>query len=156
MCLAQWPQCSDTGEARTRGPSVSSQALYHWATTLPRRYFDTNALASLFICTGSPEPSLLVGAISTKLSLVLIQSMDIDKDSDKNKSCWVHFWVESHQSLIVAIFSEQNHELRYHYQTTTTDQPKVTVTYILFKIAKFNTIVYTSLELTRIERSLVY
>ena len=35
MCLAQAPQCSDADEARTRGPSVSSQALYHWATTLP-------------------------------------------------------------------------------------------------------------------------
>ena len=35
MCLAQGPQCSDAGEARTRGPSVSSQALYHWATALP-------------------------------------------------------------------------------------------------------------------------
>ena len=35
MCLAQWPQRSDAGEARTRGPSVSSQALYHWATALP-------------------------------------------------------------------------------------------------------------------------
>ena len=36
MCLAQGPQRSDTGEARTRG----SQALYHWATVLPniRRY----------------------------------------------------------------------------------------------------------------------
>ena len=32
MCLAQGPQRSDAGEARTRGPSVSSQALYHWAT----------------------------------------------------------------------------------------------------------------------------
>ena len=31
MCLAQGPQRSDAGEARTRGPSVSSQALYHWA-----------------------------------------------------------------------------------------------------------------------------
>ena len=30
-------QHSDAGEARTRGPSVSSQALYHWATALPRR-----------------------------------------------------------------------------------------------------------------------
>ena len=29
MCLAQGPRHSDTGEARTRGPSVSSQALYH-------------------------------------------------------------------------------------------------------------------------------
>ena len=35
MCLAQGPQRSDAGEARTRGPSVSSQALYNWATALP-------------------------------------------------------------------------------------------------------------------------
>ena len=35
MCLAQGPQGSDAGEARTCGPSVSSQALYHWATALP-------------------------------------------------------------------------------------------------------------------------
>ena len=35
MCLAQGPQHRDAGEARTRGPSVSSQALYHWATELP-------------------------------------------------------------------------------------------------------------------------
>ena len=35
MCLAQGPQCSVAGEARTRGPSVSSQALYFWATALP-------------------------------------------------------------------------------------------------------------------------
>ena len=35
MCLAQGPQRSDAGEARTRGLSVSSQALYHWATALP-------------------------------------------------------------------------------------------------------------------------
>ena len=35
MWLAQGPQRSDDGEARTRGPSVSSQALYHWATALP-------------------------------------------------------------------------------------------------------------------------
>ena len=34
MCLARGPQRSDAGEARTRGPSVSSQALYHWATAL--------------------------------------------------------------------------------------------------------------------------
>ena len=35
MCLAQGPQRSDAGEARTRGPSVSSQALYQWASALP-------------------------------------------------------------------------------------------------------------------------
>ena len=34
MCLAQGPQRSDAGEARTHGPSVLSQALYHWATAL--------------------------------------------------------------------------------------------------------------------------
>ena len=35
MCLAQGPQHSDPGEAQTRDPSVSSQALYHLATALP-------------------------------------------------------------------------------------------------------------------------
>ena len=35
MYLAQGPQYSDAGEARTRGLSVSSQALYHWAIALP-------------------------------------------------------------------------------------------------------------------------
>ena len=35
MCLAQGPQPSDTGEARTRGLLVSSQAFYHRATALP-------------------------------------------------------------------------------------------------------------------------
>ena len=35
MYLAQGPQRSDAGEARTRGPSALSQALYHWATALP-------------------------------------------------------------------------------------------------------------------------
>ena len=37
MCLAQGPQRSDAGEAQTRSPSVSSQALYHWATALPNQ-----------------------------------------------------------------------------------------------------------------------
>ena len=40
MCLAQGPQRSDAGEARTRGLSVSSQALYHWATALPKSQGD--------------------------------------------------------------------------------------------------------------------
>ena len=35
MCLAQGPQRSEAGEARTRDPSVSSQAPYHRATVLP-------------------------------------------------------------------------------------------------------------------------
>ena len=44
MCLAQGPQRSDTGEARTRYPSVSSQALYHWATALPHKFVEINIL----------------------------------------------------------------------------------------------------------------
>ena len=35
MWFAQGPQRSDAREARTRGLSVSSQALYHRATALP-------------------------------------------------------------------------------------------------------------------------
>ena len=38
MRLAQGPQRSDAGEASTRGLSVSSQALYHWATALPKHF----------------------------------------------------------------------------------------------------------------------
>ena len=41
MCLAQGLQRSDAGEARTRDPSVSSQALYHRATALPFSYEPT-------------------------------------------------------------------------------------------------------------------
>ena len=41
MCLAQGPQRSDAGEARTRGPLVSSQALTYLVTPylmLPEKY----------------------------------------------------------------------------------------------------------------------
>ena len=56
MCLAQGPQRSDAGEARTRGPSVSSQALFHWATALPT--IDgllTFLVAQFFVATFSCE-----------------------------------------------------------------------------------------------------
>ena len=38
MCLAQGPQHSDAGEARTRSPSVSGQALFYCTTALPQKY----------------------------------------------------------------------------------------------------------------------
>ena len=49
MCLAQRPQRSDAGEARTRSPSVSSQALYHWATALPKERVIISLLAVTFV-----------------------------------------------------------------------------------------------------------
>ena len=35
MCLAEGSQHSDASEARTHGPMVPSQPLYHWVTALP-------------------------------------------------------------------------------------------------------------------------
>ena len=44
-------QRSDTGEAQTRGPSVSSQALYHWATVLPAKTLSSHDLLEvLYTC----------------------------------------------------------------------------------------------------------
>ena len=44
MCLAQGPQRSDAGKVQTRGLSVSSQALYHWATALPRIFLNRDVI----------------------------------------------------------------------------------------------------------------
>ena len=49
MCLAQGPQRSDAGEARTRGPSVSSQALNLIWTFIKLSYLNVNVLFSLCI-----------------------------------------------------------------------------------------------------------
>ena len=53
MCLVQGPQCSDVGEARTRGISILSQALtsHHWATVLPLAWiFRLNELLPFLVC----------------------------------------------------------------------------------------------------------
>ena len=47
MWLAQEPQRSGTSEAGTRSLSVSSQALFHWATTLPGRLNTPNGVSKL-------------------------------------------------------------------------------------------------------------
>ena len=44
MCLAQRPHRSEADEARIRGHSVSSQALYHWAAGLPADHEILNML----------------------------------------------------------------------------------------------------------------
>ena len=53
MCLAQGPQCSDAGEGPTRGPSVSSLALYHWATVLPVAMYNkvANVIVNCYLST---------------------------------------------------------------------------------------------------------
>ena len=66
MCLAQGPQRSDTGEARTRGPSVSSQALYHWATALPT--IASDQYAYYFWSTILHVDSDISLAVSTRMS----------------------------------------------------------------------------------------
>ena len=54
MCLAQGPQRSDAGEARTRRPSLSSQALYHWATALTEI-----GLNVLFLISGAENKEII-------------------------------------------------------------------------------------------------
>ena len=51
MSLAQGPQHSDAGEARTPGLSVSSQALYRRATVLPMKELDTAIDVSMVVPT---------------------------------------------------------------------------------------------------------
>ena len=76
MCLAQGPHRSDVGEARTRDPSVSSQALYHWATALPK---------SLQIRWPTPTPSiyhmLLLGASKKTYWCLGYNATVLDADS---------------------------------------------------------------------------
>ena len=61
MCLAQGPQRSDAGEARTRGPSVSSQALYHCADGESSRFIVINSGTHQF---ESKTPGALYVALS--------------------------------------------------------------------------------------------
>ena len=63
MCLAQGPQRSDAGEARTRGPSVSSQALYHWATALPTAYIQVHIRLDFIMEANNMSPDQLSSLI---------------------------------------------------------------------------------------------
>ena len=46
MCLAQGHNTSDAGEARTRGPSVTRQALYNLSTVLPQLLYHFNCFSA--------------------------------------------------------------------------------------------------------------
>ena len=91
MCLAQGPQRSDTGKARTHGPSVLSQALYHWATALRSQnlytcackyccmkaliYFDTYRMhvSPYNVCIRSDDSSIV-----SALVMSVCQSVSVD------------------------------------------------------------------------------
>ena len=76
MCLAQEPQRSDAGEAQTRDPSVSSQALYHWATALPL----SKVIARfIFICSWCLPGTLVLGCSC----LIAADWFYVDNDSTK-------------------------------------------------------------------------
>ena len=64
MCLAHGPQRSDAGEARTRGPSVLSEALYPWATALPS--LDRGLIKlSTGTCTSQETGTVYPGNVAT-------------------------------------------------------------------------------------------
>ena len=78
-------QHSDAGEARTRGPSVSSQALYHWATALPP--------ILLLQCEGQALPNARQGVYS-------IQSI---KTCSRSRSYNI-FWCSTQLSMEFMLF----------------------------------------------------
>ena len=100
MCLAQGPQRSDAREARTRGSLVSSQALYHWATALPRgicyisKSLNVNiGIKHFFLCIGiywtqkvmlKPEPERL-GFYQPPRGLA-----DVNASENHVWSLWLH------------------------------------------------------------------
>ena len=75
MCLAQGPQRSDAGEARTRGPSVSSQALYHWATALPNDE-KTDSVITAYTCIKSYLAKKICCKYIYEMNLILWKFMD--------------------------------------------------------------------------------
>ena len=74
MCLAQGPQRSDACEIQTRGPSVSSQALYQWAAVLPyySRVKSFLELLSAFYISYSRVESFLELLVSIHLSVTQV------------------------------------------------------------------------------------
>ena len=84
-------QRSDAGEARDRGPSVSSQALYHWATALPILLLQREGQAlpnaregveDYKVSKPAPGPEVITYfSCSTQLSMEFILSINV-------KKCW--------------------------------------------------------------------
>ena len=78
MCLAQGPQRSDAGEAWTRGPSVSSQALYHCAPAA----VDVDSVVVIWVIRNGDKLCLLLSTTSYK-SVSYDEIVVVKKKSDK-------------------------------------------------------------------------
>ena len=77
MCLAQGPQRSDASEAPIPSLSVSSQALYHWATALPIVDCQEKKFLLCFIAEGMPGRLLTVNDSILSIQLPFQLEMSI-------------------------------------------------------------------------------
>ena len=81
MSLAQGPHRSDAGEARTRGFSVSSQALYHWATARSLLWFKERRISACELA----QSSLLLGAFYKNSAAAEVTKSDMYPYQKGNK-----------------------------------------------------------------------
>ena len=100
MCLAQGPQRSDASEARARGPSVSSQALYHWATAPPPLFFWVSSYKCIypvsFLRTIAAWNRLYTEATNTASS-----QKPLSQFSSYSKQVFLGVWVHKYNKLIM-------------------------------------------------------
>ena len=76
MCLAQGPQRTDAGEAQTSNPSVSSQALYHWATALTLYEIINETWFPLGDEVAEPRPDMNIKVDASTVSEKSINTMN--------------------------------------------------------------------------------
>ena len=100
MCLAQGPQRSDAGEARTRYPSVSSQALYHWATGLPDDSREISCLICYFWESSKILNCHLLQIIGGALWVSFIRTCEF-----RSGDHWMNFWFSSLWSIVLNLIS---------------------------------------------------
>ena len=77
MCFAHWPQRGDAGEARTRVPSVSSQALCHWATALPQSCYKEPAAPRSRVKHSATEPLRSHSHVITGTNLCINKAIQV-------------------------------------------------------------------------------
>ena len=103
-------QHSDAGEARTRGPSILSQALYHWATALPFKKCNSQTLktSKFFQILTSPR----------SLVRLLIENPEKRVTRDKICACMRFFGLKKVNILLCTL---QAHLIAgYHRPTSET------------------------------------